>query len=158
MAADSVHGNIGPKMRKNQEVINFSDLENIISSSSKKIRVAQMNVEDFLLFSGQSRARNTKKVKIPKLCEISVVKFIKGAKSMLIKKCFSQENFDEIDFLKPKFSPSNFPDSKTTPRGIAFGKKEGILRILSHIPGPKSKFFVDMPVNDDSVDLVENSE
>ena len=63
-----------------------------------------------------------------------------------------------MDFLKPKFNEKVYPKSHEAARGIPLKKKKGILKILSHVSSAKTKFFSDLHVNDDSSDLVGESE
>ena len=154
MAADSIHGVIGKKMRACPEIISFKDLTNLVENSSKKTTVVNMNVNDFYDFKAGQRARNSRKVQIPKLCDIVEVKFVKESRLMYFKCTHDTNEYEGVDFLKPRYPLTPFPEQIRVPRGITSKKKQGILRILGHVDALKRKFYDELFVNDQVEDLV----
>ena len=154
MGADSVHGNVGKKMKQHAEIITFNDLATLIDGAAKTYKVVRMSVDDFYKFSAENRLRNRKKEPIPLLCDIAEVKFVKGSKCMYIKKDLELDEYETVDFLKPRFKYLIIPDKHTTERGISQKKKDGILNTLSHVPAPKRKFYMDLRVNNSAEDLL----
>ena len=73
---------------------------------------------------------------------------------MYVKYTHSSEEYEGVDFLKQKVKLDGFPAKLRQPRGVSTKKKEGILRIMSHVDPLKRKFYGDLFVNDRSEDLV----
>ena len=115
-----------------------------------------VEVDDFYQFADGHRSRQSKKVKVPQLSQISVVEFKKGSRSMLHRENFAAEPI-EVDFLKPKFKIDEVTKLER-PRGLKRSKKEGILKLVTSFPSAKKKFWLEMPENDASVDLVHDFE
>ena len=88
MKADSIHGNIGKKMKKEPEVLTMPDFVDLCNKSSRKIKATETKVNDFYKFSDGHRCRQSKKVKIPLLSDISVLQFSKGKKSFFFQSFF----------------------------------------------------------------------
>lgn len=154
MGADHVHGLIGKRMRRSPEIVTFDDLTELIDKSGRNIKPVVMNVDDFYFFTPENRQRKSKKHgTLPLLADIVEVKFEQGSSKMFIKESFDSD-YSEIDFLKPKFDRSVFPEKHNVPRGISTSKKRGILNLLGHIPNSKKKFYAELVENDASEDLV----
>ena len=143
-------------MKLSPEILTFDDLTKLVDGSSKKTVVILMNVDDFYNFVPGQRARSTKNVQIPKLCDVVEVKFVRGSRMMYFKCRHDTDEYVGVEFLKPRFSLDPFPEKVRIPRGISTKKKEGILRILGHVDALKRKFYVELFVNDKSEDLVTN--
>ena len=111
-----------------------------------------MKVDDFYDLKPGNRARNTKNITLPKLCEIVEVKFVEGSRMMYFKRSHDTNEYEEVEFLKSRFPLVPFPEKLHVPRGVTSKKKEGILRILGH--ALKRKYYGDLFVNDSAEDLV----
>ena len=91
------------------------------------------------------------------LCEIVDVQFRKGSPSLFYKRSFTDVDYTEVDFLKPKFVKSGgwkeFPEMRSEARGIPTLKKEGILACLKGVALEKVKWWHQIALNNNSVDL-----
>ena len=74
---------------------------------------------------------------------------------MWFKKSFEEE-YNQVEFLKPKFSLDIVPPKKDKPRGISSIKRQNILKLANSFPAAKKKFWLEIPINDENVDLVEH--
>ena len=147
MRADSVHGCIGKRMKKCEEIITFDDFVQLCSQAGKNIRPIVMTPQDFTNFVDGHRQRG-KNVEIPQLSQVCTVMFRKGSRSFWFKTSFQDAEFKECNFLRPRFNLASPPTARESARGISTKKKEGILKLIKH------KFWADLPVNDSSRDLV----
>ena len=87
MKADSMHGLIGKKMKKNTpEIVSYRELTDLVSTSGPRIIVLNLNVDDVYTFEAGNRARSTKKVQIQLLSNIVEAKFAKHSR-LLFYKC-----------------------------------------------------------------------
>jgi len=157
LKADSVHGSIGKKMRKKPEIITFQDFIDLCDEAGSNIKPVVMQVEDFRDFIGQHRTRKTKSCTLPLLSDVSVAGFRKGARSLFFKTNFDDE-FQSVDFLKPKFNLSLWPAQKTQPRGIVVSKRNSIIRLLDSVSHVKKRFWLNIPTSDSVSDLVDHTE
>lgn len=157
MRADSVHGNIGKKMNKCPEICTFDDFVEICDKARATICPIVMQYNEFYMFLDGHRARQSKKVQVPKLQGLSVVEFRKGSRSMFYQSEFEGE-VKEVDFLKPKFKLDAPVVTRDQPRGIPYAKKQNILKLAQAFPAPKRRFWLDLPVNNDMADLVTDFE
>ena len=66
--------------------------------------------------------------------------------------------YEEVDFLKKKHDVHSAVATQESPRGVSKKKKDCIMKILKGIPATKLKFWSELPVNDNSTDLVEEFE
>ena len=73
-----------------------------------------MNLEDFLEFSSGQRARSNKKVTLPMLADLSEVKFERDSCTLQFKTDLDAEEYEEVDFLRPKFDISSMPRQHET--------------------------------------------
>ena len=154
MKADTVHGVIGKRMKRTPEIVTFKELTSLVSSSSSRISMIEMNVDDFYKYLPGNRARNTKNVRLPKLSDIVEVKFAKDSRLMYYKGSHEENEYTGVDFLKVKFDVNCFPEKLRVPRGISSKKQAGIVQILSHVDPLKRKFYTELYINDASEDLV----
>ena len=74
---------------------------------------------------------------------------------MWFKQAF-EGNYQEVDFLKPKFRLDVTPPTKNQPRGIPGVKRPNIHKLADSFPAAKRKFWLEIPVNDGNDDLVEH--
>ena len=156
MRADSVHGTIAKKMRSQSEVVNFLDFVALVDSASKTTKPIALNTHDFYEFTAENRVRQTKTShQLPLLSSLCMVTFRKGSRLLYYKTAFDDDE-KQVDFLKPKFKTSSFPRQQTLPRGIPVAKKEAILKLLNDVSAGKRKFWLDIPTNNSSNDLVTN--
>ena len=155
MRADSVHGSIGKKMKKCPEVCTFPDFVDVCEKAGSKIKPIIMHYHDFHEFEDGHRNRKSKNVTLPHLDSLSVVEFRKDSRAMWFKKSFEEE-YNQVEFLKPKFSLDIVPPKKDKPRGISSIKRQNILKLANSFPAAKKKFWLEIPINDENVDLVEH--
>ena len=155
MRADSLHGNIGAKMKKHKNICTFDDFVDVCRKASKKINPVVMQCEDFFCFEDGYRSRQSKKVKLPLLSDLCQVEFKKGRRSMLYKTAFDEDAV-EVEFLKPQFNLKIVLPKMTEPRGVSSKKYKDILKLTVEFSGPKRKFLLDLPCNDRSTDLTED--
>ena len=73
MAADNIHGTIGKKMRHTNEIIDFRELLQVSSSSTKNLDVIPMQCFDFYKFTAGNKSRTAKNVSLPILSQVSEV-------------------------------------------------------------------------------------
>ena len=154
MKADTVHGLIGKKLKRTPEVITFKDLTNLVSNSSSRIELVEMQCDDFYKFVQGNRTRNTQNIKMPRLCELVEVKFVRGSKLLFYKQRHTSEEYTGVEFLRVKFQIEPVPGRAEVSRGISSKKKAGILEILQHVQPLQRKFYSDLRTNDASLDLV----
>jgi hypothetical protein len=158
LKADSIHANIGKKMRKQSEVVNFQDFVDLCFAARKTIKPVVLQVNDFYNFKPSQRTRKTKNgPTLPILSSICAVLFKKSSPNMFYKTDFSGE-FVEVNFTKSTFNLSAFPSTRESPRGIPQSKKESILKLLESVTPAKKKFWTELPTNDTVTDLVDNLE
>ena len=153
MSADNIHGCIGKKMRHTNEMIDYRDLIQVVSTSCKKLEVIQMQFTDFYHFTASNKARTAKNIKLPMLSEVSEAYFVRGSRLLYYKLEHESSEYEGVDFLKAKFDVESSLGTHKQPRGVS-GKKDGILKLLTHFDGLKRKFYNDFAVNEKSKDLV----
>ena len=98
MKADSIHGSIGGKLKKEKEVIDVESFVKVCQRASKNFEAELLKVDDFHRFSALNRTNSTKKVKMPKLHDVVKVKFEKGKKTMSCKEFSFTNLLREVDF------------------------------------------------------------
>ena len=135
-------------MKKYQEIHTFDDFVELCQKASKKIKAAVMHPSDFYALEDGHRSRQSKNVTLPKLSDL-------GSRSMWCKESFDDDQ-TEVNFLKPKFSIETTPGTMQQPREVSTSKKQNILKLVASCPAPKRKFWLDMPVNEGSKDLIES--
>ena len=142
MKADSVHGSIGKKMKKCDNIFTFDDFVQLCNHASKHTSTVLVNFTDFYHFTSEQRCRKSKnKPDLPLLSRISEVKFTKGKSSLEYKVDFDDNVYTEVHFLKPKFDIKKFPSGPTEARGITKNKKDNILKLLKVAPAAKKLFY-----------------
>ena len=67
-------------------------------------------------------------------------------------------DYQEVDFLKPKFRLDITPPTTNQPRGIPGVKRQNILKLADSFSAAKRKFWLEILVNDKNDDLVEHFE
>lgn len=153
MKADSVHGNIGKKMKCNSNIYDYQELKKLITSATTKNIVVDMLINDFKHF--ETGVKNRKRSSsgsyvIPILRNIKVAEFRKGNKSLFFKDSLDGE-FKEAPFLRSGFNLDYTPMEQ--PRGLNTKKKETIVKTLvPYMPPRKAIFWLEMPENDSSTD------
>lgn len=158
MRADSVHGSIGKRWKmRTTEVRNFEELVDLCDKSAAVIKPVEMHYTDFYAFKDEHRSRQSKKVTLPKLQNISVAKFTKSSRLLAYQEEFGGE-FSEVDFLKPKWPLVVDIPVADNPRGITKSKRDKLVKLADSFPPAKRKFWMDLPVNDSSSDLVTEHE
>ena len=152
---DSIHGNIATAMKRQRHVTDFMDFVELCANSTKKIECILMNPCDFYKFESGQRSRQSKNVKLPQLNQVRELKFQKGCRGFFYRAELDDHEECYVDFLKPSFKLENEPKKMESPRGISQAKKDGILKL---VPAIKARFWMDLPTNDSSNDLVSEFE
>ena len=67
-------------------------------------------------------------------------------------------DYQEVDFLKPKFRLDITPPTKNQPRSILGVKRQNILKLADLFPAAKRKFWLEFLVNDRNDHVVEHFE
>ena len=67
-------------------------------------------------------------------------------------------DYQEVNFLQPKFRLETTPPTKNQPRGIPGVKHQNILKLANSFRTAKRKLWLKILVNDRSDDLVEHFE
>ena len=117
MRADSVHDSIAIKMKKCPKICTFQDFVNVCDKSGAKIKLIVMQCYNFNEFENSHRSRKSRKITLPHLDSISAAQFRKNSCAMWFKQGF-EEDYQEVDFLKPKFRLDVTSPTKSQPRGI----------------------------------------
>ncbi|MES9882743.1 MAG: hypothetical protein ABW185_17895 [Sedimenticola sp.] len=155
MRADNIHGTIGNKMKKMPEICTFQDFVDLCDRAGKNIKPVVMHPADFYLLQDGHRTRQSKNVDLPLISSLCQVEFRKGRRTLFYKTKHVDEDFIEVEFLKPKFDIHSFPGAMSEPRGIPATKREKLLKLTNCFPPAKKKFWLDMPINNENRDLVE---
>ena len=125
MKADSIHGAIGRRLRREKEVLEFSQLCSVISTSLKSGLVLQMDASDFLPLMS---IKDKKLASYPKLRSIKEVQSQKGSKFLFFKL-----NLEAVAHFKRPLANGavpQLPPSNCVYRGINIEKKEKITKSL----------------------------
>ena len=152
------YGLISQKMKKCAEIVTFDDLVDIVDRSGKHVKPVCMSVSDFYEFKPANRARNTKCVSLPLLADLVEIRFVKGSKLLLYRRSFDEETYEGVDFLVRGYCEKRMPPKHEKARGISNKKKSEIVKLLGHVPAAKTKFYLDLDVNNDAKDLVSCNE
>jgi len=113
---------------------------------------------DFYEFTAENGRRKTQNFSLPLSSTISTATFRKGSRLLYYKTDVDDGCDSQLDFLKPKFAVSAFPPSKSSPRELPLSKREGIPKLLCGISPSKKGFWIELPTNESSRDLVSNVE
>ena len=157
MRADSIHGSIGRKLKKESTIVSFDDLSQLCDQAAHNIEVVNLVHSDFYEFKNYARA-NTKKIIKPLLKEVKEVKFTKGKFSLECKEGSFESNFREVAFIAPKFKKQkklkSMPATHPQSRGISTKKRDGIVHLLrTNTTCDSNSFYFNIPLNDASPDL-----
>lgn len=157
MSADSFHHQVEKGMREVKDVYDGADFEAIVNKTGVS---ARMQSSDFIVYeNGVSQGAYTNK---PHLRDIQEVKFRKGSSQLCWKQSMDDPSYESGDFLKKKLVTKIMSENKTfpvlnTPRGIAERKKNDIItKLCRFMPINRHQFWLDLPVNNSSVDLIDN--
>ena len=160
MKADSVHGQIGKKLKKAGEVITFDELCDLCEKSGSSIKVVTMSCTDFKKCTSGVRSRRTSnETTLPKINGICEAVFTKGSRKMQYREGSCTSELKEVDFLSQRFKLLDLGSSgQPKPRGIRPSKKDGILQLLSSsgVTPAKMRFWHDLVENKAAADLVTN--
>ena len=158
MAADSVHGCIGKKLKR-KLIYDFEDFVTLCKGSMRNIERVLLDIPSIFEFEKGVKARKPGSNDPPILCDIVEIQLRKGSASMYYKTSFKDSSYKESSFLKPRaFLRFNkhkcFPQPVTTRRGITTSKKDGIIKLFHQgVPSAKRQFWQDIPINESAVDL-----
>ena len=146
MKADLVHGVIGRKMKKGENIFTFDDFVELCNNASKRIRPIVMSCDDFYEFGGAQRTRG-KRAPLPLIANICEVRFTKGKRTMSFKEEFA-DGYTDVDFLKPKFKTDVLPPKQMECRGIPLAKKAKIVKLMDVAPPAKRLFWMEIGETD----------
>ena len=161
MKADSIHGQIGRKVKRMGEIITFDELCDTIDKSGQNIKVVKMSPADFKKCASGVRSRRTSASggsSLPKLQNICEVTFNKGSRVMQYREGDCGSESKEVDFLLPKFQLLDLKaNPRAKPRGLQPEKKAGILQLLASagVTPVKRRFWYSLEVNKSVSDLVD---
>ena len=155
LGADSIHGRIETKMRREREVYDFAHFLKCCIECGKDMVAHPLGFEsfyDFRSFASQAKLRQKNR---PKLRPIAMVEFRKGSREMYYSYSLDQE-LKPFDFLSPVASLA-FPQPHEGPRGINTTKKRKIVEnlLIKTVPQKNHSFWIELPTNDKSKDLLE---
>lgn len=161
MSADSFHHQVEKSMEKMHNVYDFNDFQQAVqSANSGKVKVINMNFEDFSQWRDHSSQYKLKKLK-PRvyLHDISIVKVQRGAQMLYYANSFSS-SLKELNFLNSKaLKTITKPPRNDQPRGIPEEKKRSIVSELCPLmPETRRQYWMDMPSRNDILDLVTDVE
>lgn len=163
MSADNFHHQVENQLQRAKKVYDFADFIDCVQlANSEKVNVKPMEVSDFCKYLDHSSQYKLKKCEERiYLKDVVCVEAHRHNMNLFVKTAHDG-NVIEIDFLKAKLIKQfSIPDAvqNTMPRGITQDRKAGILRKLSDIiPKNRLQFWQNLPVNDDSIDLIERRE
>ena len=158
MRADSVHGAIGSKMKEEETIDTFDDFVQLSGISGKRNKPVPMNHGDFFEFRDGHKVR--KADNFPKLCDVCIVKFEKGSKTMHYKNQFDDSELNTCKFLRQRIKLSIEPliESMSAARGIIGAKKAGIVKLAQSLSANKAQFWLDLPEKEGIKDLVHEND
>lgn len=156
MRADAVHGAIGKKMMKQEQILDWNDLCTLVNNASKTTEVVELL--DFYEFPDNHR-QSSKKNPLPLLKDVRVAVFSKGSTSMKYKSEMKDVNFSSVEFIKVKMRKEQLQNAwrvqKKKERGMLTEKKENIiLKLTPYMPPRKTQFWHSLPTTDAAPDLV----
>ena len=125
MRADSIHGAIGRKLRGEHEVLDFTELANLISRSMAELQIKELKPADFLPLSNFKRGPASH---FPKLRLLKEVHFEKHSKCFFSKFSLDAPSYFKRPILQRDIPP--LPQSLNQRRGITVQKREEICRVL----------------------------
>lgn len=165
MTADSIHAAITKKINKSPDLYDFDDFVRIISESHKNLQVYELNHSDFIIFDNELKL----KTPVPNfnVQKLKIVEFRRGYSDIFAKNDYNQQNFTSLHFcnkkfqniltttIKESFSKDILVDvpRQEAPRGISSEKKAALLKLTSCMPQSRRKFYDDLVVTENIVDL-----
>ena len=142
MKPDSIHGAIGRRLRRENEVLEFSDLTNLISKSMSGLEIRQLVPADFIPLVS---CKDAKVATFPKLRMLKEVHFEKNSKFFFYKYSIDAHSYFKRPFVKD--SVPSLPNSSSRPRGISSKKKDNICHALVPLmPESKRCFWTNLKV------------
>lgn len=157
MTADGVHGNIESQIKRREAVYDYEDYKDAVQGCRQNIEVLEVQKKYQWIKKKRTPRRNNPNDVLNTFALNSVVdvKFVSGSRKIFFKMDFD-DSYSELDFLVKKFNEGLLPDSNTSPRGIKQSKKDGILSKL--VPSNRRQFWLQLPVCDESEDLVSGGQ
>ena len=157
MSADNFHPSVEKEMKAMDKVYDLDDFVKCVANVGD---VVKMNYEDFYKFeNGLSQSKASKESQ-PYLKHVYVAEFRKDSMYLFYKR-HGEDGFRETDFLKRnmKSSIQVMPERQQQEHGITCIKKNAILdNLTSLMPMNRWPFFENLPVNDNAVDLIRETE
>ena len=162
MAADEFHHRVERCLKTKKRVYDFEDFCKAVSATGSRVIVKKMEVQDFYHFEDCLSIYKIKK-SCPRayMNNISEAQFRRGSNLLFYKTSHDTDNYFELDFLKVTMIKQGIPSprQKLVPRGIPSERKSVILTKLGPLmPTNRKVFWETLPVNDQSVDLIQNYE
>lgn len=165
MSADSFHHQVETVLKKQKKTYDFRDFENAVSSAnSGKVITKSMEFADFYHWKDYSSKTVLNRLR-PKVHVSNLVQVVakRGSFCLEYKNNFSDSDLKQLNFLKDSINKNTHqmthPEKYSKSRGIPVSKRDNILRNLSPImPKDRLRFWENIPVSDESNDLVESFE
>lgn len=162
MAADEFHHRVEKSLKTKKRVYDFEDFSTAVSHTGPRTMVKKMDVQDFYNFEDCSSTFKLKNSN-PRayLNDISEANFRRGSNLLFYKNSHGTDEYFQLDFLKIKNIKHGIPPprQKLVPRGITSERKSAILTRLGPLmPTNRRVFWETLPVNDQSLDLIQNYE
>ena len=157
MSADSFHHLVEQGIRKARRVQNFADFVNIVN---EKGQAHEMIPTEFKAITrGLSQGQKVSKTR-PYLDNCRVIQFRHGSYKIFWKESHTEDDFRSSEFLMDKVKNSmkagnDFPSKKQT-RGANTEKINNIIeKLCPHMDAVKRTFWEQIPLNDNSPDLMK---
>lgn len=161
MSADEFHHQVELSLKKKKRIYDFEDFHHAVSDTHRKITVKKMVVSDFCRFEDCSSSYKLQnmipRVYLSNMCEVI---FRRGINTLAFRTDFDGLE-RELDFLRVKNIKIGIPRPviKTQFRGVNEKRKSDIInQLLSLMPENRRAFWRNLPVNDNSVDLINEYE
>lgn len=161
MSADHFHHQVEVSMKKTPKIYDFKDFVDVVQrANSNKVKV--ITPQDFYEWEDLSSAYKLKRQK-PRvyLKDIVQIKATRGKRYLSYKKCFTEAEEFELNFLKNEIFKNGIqsPRKKKSLRGITEHRKNNILKTLSALmPENRLEFWRNLHINNEASDLLKDIE
>jgi hypothetical protein len=160
MSADSFHHQVEQSMKRKGKQYDFSDFKTSVDeANSGNVFTKEMKPTDFLDWKDHSSMYKVNKQQPrPYLSEMVQVCATRGLQILHYRNHFS-EPLQELYFLAAKHMKASIqlPESRQNYRGVPKEKKDDFIKKLCPLmPLNRRKFWVELAVNEDVLDLVDH--
>ena len=158
MSADSFHHAVENEIRVKKRMYDFDDFVKCVENCGVAVLMKPNDFFDYMNEKGSG-----KNINCPLLRKLSVIQFRKYSSKIFWKNNFSEDEYQESEFLKKKTQRAflnwkPYP-SKGQARGITHSKKVEIVNKLSRFMKPcHLRFWEDLATSVESEDLTINIE